>query len=59
MALAIKPVYLTKSLFKTGFECPAKLRYAKDPAYGNIHEDNKFLQALAEGGFQVGELAEG
>ncbi len=52
-----KPVYLTKSLFKTGFSCPAKLRYAKDPAYGNNQEDNEFLQALAEGGFQVGELA--
>jgi hypothetical protein len=49
--------YLTKSLFKTGFECPAKLRYAKDPAYGNNQEDNTFLQVLAEGGFQVGELA--
>jgi hypothetical protein len=51
------PQYLTKSLFKIGFECPAKLRYAKDPAYGNNQQDNAFLQALAEGGFQVGELA--
>lgn len=57
MTVAQKPVYLTKSLFKTGFECPAKLRYAKDPAYGNNQEDHEFLQALAEGGFQVGELA--
>jgi len=52
-----KSVYLTKSLFKTGFECPAKLRYAKDASYGNNQKDNEFLQALAEGGFQVGELA--
>ena len=52
-----KPTYLTKSLFKKGFECPAKLRYANDPSYGNSQEDNEFLQALAEGGFQVGELA--
>ena len=52
-----KPVYLTKSLFKIGFECPAKLRYAKDASYGNNQKDNDFLQALAEGGFQVGELA--
>jgi len=52
-----KPVYLTKSLFKKGFECPAKLRYANNPCYGNSQEDNEFLQALAEGGFQVGELA--
>ncbi len=57
MTQATKPAYLTKSLFKTGFGCPAKLRYAKDPAYGNNQEDNEFLQALAEGGFQVGELA--
>jgi len=57
MTVAQNPVYLTKSLFKTGFECPAKLRYAKHPAYGNNQEDNEFLQALAEGGFQVGELA--
>jgi hypothetical protein len=49
--------YLTKSLFKIGFECPAKLRYAKDASYGNNQKDNEFLQALAEGGFQVGELA--
>jgi len=52
-----KPAYLTKTLFKTGFECPAKLRYAKDRAYGNNQDDNTFLQVLAEGGFQVGELA--
>jgi hypothetical protein len=49
--------FLTKSLFKIGFECPAKLRYAKDRSYGNNQQDNEFLQALAEGGFQVGELA--
>lgn len=52
-----KPLYLTKSLFKTGFECPAKLRYAKDPSYGNNKDDNEFLKNLAEGGFQVGEMA--
>ena len=49
--------YLTKSLFKIGIECPAKLRYVKDPEYGNNQDDNTFLQVLAEGGFQVGELA--
>jgi hypothetical protein len=52
-----KPVYLTKSLFKTGYECPAKLRYVKDPAYGNGQEENEFMQTLADGGFQIGELA--
>jgi len=55
--LTTSPPYLTKSLFKTGYECPAKLRYAKDRAYGNNQDDNTFLQVLAEGGFQVGELA--
>lgn len=49
--------YLSKSLFKTGFECPAKLRYAKDPQYGNNKQDDEFLMALADGGFQVGEMA--
>jgi hypothetical protein len=50
-------LFLTKSLFKTAFECPAKLRYAKDPQYGNNKQDNEFLMSLAEGGFQVGEMA--
>ncbi|MBK7892153.1 MAG: DUF2779 domain-containing protein [Bdellovibrionales bacterium] len=49
--------YLTKSRFKIGFECPTKLFFLDDPAYGNTNVDNSFLKALAEGGFQVGELA--
>lgn len=49
--------YLTKSRFKIGFECPTKLFFLDDPAYGNMNIDNSFLEALAEGGFQVGELA--
>ena len=51
--MTTSPPYLTKSLFKTGYECPAKLRYAKDRAYGNNQDDNTFLQVLAEGGFEV------
>src|SRR5688500_15806409 len=49
--------FLTKSRFKVGCECPAKLRYLDDPSYGNSKKENAFLEALAEGGFQVGELA--
>lgn len=49
--------YLTKSRFKIGLDCPRKLFYTNKPEYGNIKEDDDFLQALAEGGYQVGELA--
>jgi hypothetical protein len=48
---------LTKSRFKVGFECPTKLYFLDDASYGNTKTDNSFLEALAEGGFQVGELA--
>lgn len=52
------PRYLTKSRFKLAVECPTKLYYTRKPAvYGNSLEENDFLQALAEGGFQIGELA--
>lgn len=49
--------YLTKSRFKVGFDCPTKLFFLDDKTYGNTNIDNSFLEALAEGGFQVGELA--
>lgn len=49
--------YFTKSAFKLAFECPTKLYYACDNSYANQDVDNEFLQALANGGFQVGELA--
>jgi hypothetical protein len=49
--------FLTKSRFKIGVECPSKLFYSDDKSYGNLNEDNSFLESLAEGGFQVGELA--
>lgn len=52
------PRYLTKSRFKLAMECPAKLFYtAKRDIYYDSKTDNDFLKALAEGGFQVGELA--
>lgn len=49
--------YLTKSRFKIGCECPTKLFYLDDATYENSKHDDSFLKALAEGGFQVGELA--
>lgn len=49
--------YLTKSRFKTALDCPRKLYYANNSEYGNSKENDEFLQALAEGGYQVGELA--
>lgn len=48
---------LTKSRFKVGAECPTKLYYSARPEYGNKNDKDDFLRALAEGGFQVGELA--
>lgn len=53
-----QPRYLTKSLFKQALECPTKLFYAKKSnGYFDKNADNDFLQALADGGHQVGELA--
>lgn len=48
---------LTKSRFKTGLECPRKLYYGGMSNYANQQLDDPFLESLAEGGFQVGELA--
>lgn len=52
-----KNIYLTKSRFKTGTQCPTKLYYLDTPEYENKNKENSFLEALAEGGFQVGALA--
>jgi len=49
--------YLTKSRFKIGCECPTKLFYTGKKEYINNNLEDEFLQALAEGGYQVGELA--
>ena len=53
----VGPRYLTKSRFKLGMECPTKLFYTKKKEYLDSKMDDSFLAALAEGGFQVGELA--
>lgn len=53
-----KPQMLTKSRFKTGCSCPTKLYYKNHPeSYLDTSSENAFLKALADGGFQVGELA--
>jgi hypothetical protein len=49
---------LTKSLLVSAIECPTKLYYATRPEeYANQRALDPFLEALAEGGYQVGELA--
>lgn len=48
----------TKSAFKVALSCPWKLFYYRNPdLYCNAQSEDEFLMALAEGGFQVGELA--
>ncbi|RME17003.1 MAG: DUF2779 domain-containing protein, partial [Bdellovibrio sp.] len=49
--------YLTKSRFKLGLECPTKLFYTKKKEYLDQKIEDPFLKALADGGYQVGELA--
>ena len=52
------PRTLSKSRFKSALECPTKLFYSgKKKEYANQMAENEFMMALAEGGFQVGELA--
>lgn len=49
---------LSKSRFKLAISCPTKLHYAKrESGYRNRNDGNDFLQALADGGHQVGALA--
>ena len=49
--------YLTKSRFKLALECPTKLYYTGKGEYADTKNDKEFLAMLADGGFQVGELA--
>ena len=53
----MKQKYFTKSAFKVALTCPRQLYYYNNSSYENQDNDDSFLQALAEGGFQVGELA--
>lgn len=51
------PRYLTKSRFKLALDCPTKLYYTRKSEYENAAEADSFLEQLAQGGFQVEELA--
>ncbi len=49
---------LSKSKFRTGLDCPNKLYFlSKGNLYYNKKIDDPFLESLAQGGFQVEELA--
>ena len=53
-----KPRYLTKSRFKLAVQCPTKLFYTgKKDTYRDTMQEDSFLAMLAEGGYQVGEMA--
>lgn len=49
--------YFTKSTFKEGLDCITKLYYTNNNEYNNSANDDSFLEELANGGFQIGELA--
>jgi hypothetical protein len=51
------PRYLTKSRFVLAVECETKLFYTGKREYADRKREDPFLAALAEGGFQVGEMA--
>ncbi|NOT65709.1 MAG: DUF2779 domain-containing protein [Methylotenera sp.] len=54
----MKTRYLTKSRFKLAIECPTKLYYSGKPdEYRDAMSEDAFMAMLAEGGYQVGELA--
>lgn len=53
----VKSRFLTKSKFKLALECPTKLYYEGKQEYANQKIEDSFLLALADGGYQVGELA--
>ncbi|MGH8242920.1 MAG: DUF2779 domain-containing protein [Steroidobacteraceae bacterium] len=48
---------LSKSRFKLAIECPTKVHYSLDKRYADERLDDEFLEALADGGHQVGALA--
>lgn len=49
---------LSKSRFKIGLECPNKLYFSyHEDLYPSLKTEDTFLQSLAQGGFQVEELA--
>jgi hypothetical protein len=48
---------LSKSDFKTGLSCPAKLYYKK-MAFPTALDGNEYMEMLAEGGYMIGYLAQ-
>lgn len=52
-----KVKYFTKSAFKEALNCPARLNFYQNDGYANQNQTDDFLKALADGGFQVEELA--
>jgi len=51
--------YLTKSRFNLALDCPTKIFYTrKKEEYSDRSSDDDFLQSLADGGHQVGALAQ-
>jgi hypothetical protein len=48
---------LSKSRFKLGLECPNKLFFTGKKEYANKKSEDTFMMALAQGGFQIEELA--
>ena len=58
MTNATRMRLFTKSAFKQALHCPASLYYYYDREhYANQMSEDDFLQALADGGNQVGDLA--
>lgn len=55
--MAPKEKLLTKSRFKIACECATKLYFTGKKEYASTKDSDSFLKSLAEGGFQVGELA--
>lgn len=53
----VLPKTLSKSRFKLALECPRKVAYTSDARYVNEKAEDELLQALADGGHQIGALA--
>jgi hypothetical protein len=53
----MQPTTLSKGRFALALDCPRKIVYAVNPAYVDAGEENDILDALADGGHQVGALA--
>lgn len=51
------PRTLSKSRFTLAVKCPTKVYYSVRREYANTKDNEGFLEALADGGFQVGALA--